>query len=563
MMAPYSEIQSIAPCEYFENILSTETGILYFIWRVAHCKKPVLSAIEILDMNGFVVATTHSISNLTIPLKRQVDQPLNVQTHSSKTERSFLIRGLSGDFAILKAMWKSFAKEERNVREQIGQLKLKLFRLDKYNSQRINIFSNPKNSLHYQWELDECKAYVDLEKSSIRLSKLTKHVPENICIATAITMAFVLCQPRSPPSKDSYNVIAAYPSVSTESGRVLNFDSMLFLVASGLYSSFLPRWYHATCYRGYFYQIHPNVYKKKRDRQNHFDSFEVEFDSCELETDVVVADWDGVNDKGRSCAVDFGGYKGSGGSSSVDNGDHSGTEVASGGKGSSSISDKTRLKENSEEVGGNGDKSGNKGGLQVSGDCIRSGERSNDSGGSRGDEKLSGAGDSGKDGKNSSGTSGYIGSKVTLGVYVNSSVGDGGLSNSDANGRGGGGLSSTSRYREDENYSSGSGGYSGRRSSLSGGGGGSSSYGGGGSSSYGGGGNSSYGGGGSSTYGGGGSSTYGGGGSSSYSGGGSSSYGGGGSYSYSGGESSSYGGGGSSSYGGGSSGGGGYGGDDY
>ena len=475
LMAPNSEFQSSAPCEYFDNNLSLESGFNCFTWRVAHCKKPVLSAIEILDMNQFVVATAHSISNSTIPLKRQVDHPLNVPTHSIKTERSFLIRGVSGDFAILKAMWNSYVKDERIVKEEIDQLELKLFKLGKNSFQWINIFTNQKDSLHYQWELDECKVYVDLEKSSIRISKQTKHLPENICIATAITMAFVLCQPRPPPAK-----IPAYPA--TLKGRVLNLDSMLFLVASGLYSSILPRWYHETCDDGYFFQIHPSVYNKKRNRQDPFDSFEVEFDSCELETDfnVIVRGSAFVNEKGQKGAVNFGDYNRSGeGSPGI--GDHSGTGVGSDGKGSSSKSegvlswrvDKTRLKENLGEVSGNGDKSANKGGLRLSSDDVRNGENSSDSGRFGRDVKLSGGGNSDKDGKNLSDTGSYTGSKVTLGVYVSSSG---------ENSRSGGGSSSTSCYREDNSHSSGGSGIS-------------SSYGGGGSSSYGGGGSSSYGGG--------------------------------------------------------------------
>ena len=168
-------------------------------------------------------------------------------------------------------MWNSFVKGEQNIKEQIGQLKLKLFRLGEKNSQWINIFTNPKNSFHSQWELDECKAYVDLGNSFIRLSKQTKHVPENICIVTSTTVTFGLCQPRPPPLKNSNNLIAVYPTTPTEKGNVLNYDSMLFLGASGLRSSILPRWYHATCYCGHFFQIHPC------DRQDPFYSFEVEF----------------------------------------------------------------------------------------------------------------------------------------------------------------------------------------------------------------------------------------------------------------------------------------------
>ena len=91
-MTPYAEFQARAPCEHFEHTLSTETGVGCFIWRVVHCQIPRISAIEILDMNGFVVATAHTIGTSTLPLKSQVSDPLKVLTHKPKTERSFLIR---------------------------------------------------------------------------------------------------------------------------------------------------------------------------------------------------------------------------------------------------------------------------------------------------------------------------------------------------------------------------------------------------------------------------------------------------------------------------------------
>ena len=192
-MAPYVEFQASVPCEYFEHTLSTETGVGCFTWRVVHCQAPAISAIEILDMNGFVVATAHTIGTSTLPLKSQVTDPLKVLTHKPKTERSFLIRGISEDFAILTAMWTGFEKSRRNVRGKLGQLKLKLFKVGEGNYEKINISSNYANPLLFRWEINGYFAYADFKQSCIRLAKKTRKVPENICIGTTIAMAFVLC----------------------------------------------------------------------------------------------------------------------------------------------------------------------------------------------------------------------------------------------------------------------------------------------------------------------------------------------------------------------------------
>ena len=77
-MTPYAEFQARAPCEYLKHTLLTETGDSCFIWRVVHCQNPLISAIKILDMNGFVVATAHTIETCTLPLKSQVSDPLKV-----------------------------------------------------------------------------------------------------------------------------------------------------------------------------------------------------------------------------------------------------------------------------------------------------------------------------------------------------------------------------------------------------------------------------------------------------------------------------------------------------
>ena len=271
LMAPYPEFQQSAPCEYFDHTFSTPTGVTCFTWRVVHCIKPAISAIEILDTYGYVIATAHTVGTSTIPTKKQLTERLQVPNHNAKIERSFLIRGTSGDFAVMKARWCGFVKGQRNIRGKLGQLQLELFKLGETNPHWININAIATNLSQFRWNLKECIGSVDLENGSIQLSKETKHVPENICIATSVAVAFVLCQPRPPPPKDSNNIITTYkPPPATKPGA-LNLDAIKLLVAGGLYASTLPRFYHAKCHGIYFYQIHPHLYYHHYHHHGHYD----------------------------------------------------------------------------------------------------------------------------------------------------------------------------------------------------------------------------------------------------------------------------------------------------
>ena len=167
-------------------------------------------------------------------------------------------------------------------------------------SSLINIGTSLAKPLYFSWKLNYCSGSVDLEKGFIQLSRETKHVPENICIAASIAVAFVLCQPRPPPPKDSNNVSVAYkPPPATKPGA-LNLDAMHFLVAGGLYASTLPRWYHTKCHDEYFYQKHPYFNHHYYHHHEHYD-YDTDyngrgFDSgggLEIDFDFGHGDWGG------------------------------------------------------------------------------------------------------------------------------------------------------------------------------------------------------------------------------------------------------------------------------
>ena len=246
-MAPYSKYLEATLCEYFDHTLSCTDGIPCFQWRIVHCLRPAISAIEILDLNEHVIATVHTIDSSSIPTENQVTDIQKEPTHNPRIERSFLIKAVLGDFAILKASWKGFKTSHSNYIITHGNLILKLFKLNEPSPKWTTISTSDRNALQFAWELDEGSGSLNMNTSrnEIQIPKETRYLPENICIATTISLAFKLCQPRPPPMK-----IETRNRIEPE-----------FLLAARLDNFYLPRWYHKTCYGPWFYQIHPYFYQ--------------------------------------------------------------------------------------------------------------------------------------------------------------------------------------------------------------------------------------------------------------------------------------------------------------
>ena len=164
-----------------------------------------------------------------------------------------LIRGSSGgDWGILRTSWINFVRG-RNP----GTLKAELFVLNGKDSYWKTLNPTDTQGKSFQWTLnDHTSGMVDFEKGNITFSGQVTDVGEFIALGCAMAISFVLCQPRPPPPKEGQ----PYPAPPSNRPKVMHLDSMGLLVAGGLYANTLPRWYHAQCHGGYFYQIHPNYW---------------------------------------------------------------------------------------------------------------------------------------------------------------------------------------------------------------------------------------------------------------------------------------------------------------
>ncbi|XP_057306300.1 uncharacterized protein LOC130644636 [Hydractinia symbiolongicarpus] len=257
LMAPSSVHKTNVPCQYIDNSLQTSYGLNSFTWRMVHCQKPTLSAVEILDLYGNVVSTAHTIGSHSLPNKKQVSDASKLFTHKPAVERALLIRGSKGDWGILKSSWFGFAKGTRSTQGRLGSLVLSLFLLDGGNSKWYPVSqSSIGQPTQYHWTTQQGDGWVDLQTGNITFGSTVVDVPEYISLGAAIAVSFVLCQPRPPPPKEDGR-IGPYAAPPSNRPGVMNMDTMPLLIAGGLYASMLPRWYHTSCHAGYFYQIHP------------------------------------------------------------------------------------------------------------------------------------------------------------------------------------------------------------------------------------------------------------------------------------------------------------------
>ena len=193
-----------------------------------------------------------------------------------------LIRGTNGyDWGILRTSWINFVRG-RNA----GKLKADLFVINGKDSYWRTIDQADTYGEIFQWSnVNRSSGMVDIKRGNITFSDQVTDVGEFIALGCAIAISFVLCQPRPPPPKDEQ----PYPEPS--SNRVYHLDSMELIVAAGLYSSQLPRWYH-TKYDvdGLFFQIHPKYLDHHKGTSEA--GFDYDFDVDSKYKDIFVDDTD-------------------------------------------------------------------------------------------------------------------------------------------------------------------------------------------------------------------------------------------------------------------------------
>ena len=100
MLSPSDLAKPSLPCDFSTHPVLDWKGNQVFSCRVIHSLYAWLSAVEIIDKNGQVVATSHTISPSMFPERSAVkDQRNNILLNQKEGERAMLIRGRN-DWAV-------------------------------------------------------------------------------------------------------------------------------------------------------------------------------------------------------------------------------------------------------------------------------------------------------------------------------------------------------------------------------------------------------------------------------------------------------------------------------
>ena len=246
-------------CQYKDHLSRNNLGQDSFTWRVVHCRKPYLSAIEVFDLYNNVLVTAHTIGSNCLPVEDQVSLPSKCITYKPWSERVMLILGLRGDWAILKASWKGFVRKSANnhLTGETGALKTELILLSGDGKlEKCVPVQTSSCGFVFSWSSHFGSGQVDIKSGIIKVSK--EEVAENIAVGCSIALLYVLCQARPPIKRNHEGHIIPYAYPNT--------DGMSLLVAAGLYSAVLPRCYSASTEDGHLRQVLPS--SRRNDKIN-------------------------------------------------------------------------------------------------------------------------------------------------------------------------------------------------------------------------------------------------------------------------------------------------------
>ena len=185
-MIPRAVYRDEVECEYCDNTLEQDReNSLPLKWRVVHSRAPAFSAIEIRDPCGNVIATSHTLDCLSLPTDKQVADSSKVFACNTLIERAMLIRGVGGDWGIVKSSWEGFRRSKYRELSCRGNLQLKLFKLNG-EEKGYEKFNNLERTL--TWETINGNFSVNLMSGYVTLSEDIKDVPESLCLGLSIAV---------------------------------------------------------------------------------------------------------------------------------------------------------------------------------------------------------------------------------------------------------------------------------------------------------------------------------------------------------------------------------------
>ncbi|XP_065674844.1 uncharacterized protein LOC136091338 [Hydra vulgaris] len=173
-------------CEYCENELNPiGENLLKLKWKVVHSKDPPLAVIELYDYSGTIIATSHTVNWFFFPSSMQISDSKTCFTYNPAVERAMLIRGIKGDWALIKS---SICYEGTSKSKKLN---IQLFILNGRESRFIDVESY---TLIFECRVANGTVLVNLSSGNITLSEGLTDVPECLCIGLSIAVLYVLNQ---------------------------------------------------------------------------------------------------------------------------------------------------------------------------------------------------------------------------------------------------------------------------------------------------------------------------------------------------------------------------------
>ena len=234
MLSPSDFAKLSLPCDFTTHPVLDWKGNQVFSCRVIHSLYAWLSAVEIIDKNGQVVATSHTISPSMFPERSAVkDQRNNILLNPKEGERAMLIRGRN-DWAVcigklLKAnpaskrrqKWQHYFSKGKVKQQHLLRITLyKLFGERAWCSVRKasgGLFLIKVNS--------DTMVRIDLMRNKVVISPRAENIPEILGLACSVSILYLLCMPFNTEAFTTVSpslYTAGYPSKNVPKNEYLS-----------------------------------------------------------------------------------------------------------------------------------------------------------------------------------------------------------------------------------------------------------------------------------------------------------------------------------------------------
>ena len=189
MLSPSDFAKTYLPCESATHILLDCRGKEAFRCQVVHSTTAALSAVEIISLQGIVVASAHTISPNILPQKGSIkDHKRCAYINQTEGERAMLIRGPK-DWGICIGKWQRGKMFNRSA----GHVEITFFKIN--GETGWCEIRNFKGGMYLISVDSGVFVYVDLKRGLFVMSPSAHDIPELLALAFSVSILYLLCKP--------------------------------------------------------------------------------------------------------------------------------------------------------------------------------------------------------------------------------------------------------------------------------------------------------------------------------------------------------------------------------